>query len=295
MKRRVIHIDEEKCTGCGLCVHACHEGAIGLVGGKARLLRDDYCDGLGDCLPACPEDAIKFIEREAAAYDEAAVIAEKMRRAQAEIHASMPAGGCPGSMAKAIVREAEPSVASGSGQAVPAHGESSASNAPSTENPFPAPVGGVPTVVNVPARLSNWPIQIKLAPVNAPYFPGCDLLMAADCTAFTYGAFHEDFLKGRVCLIGCPKLDGVDYTEKLAQIIAANNVRSVRVARMQVPCCGGLEQAVRRAVAIAGSQSGSGNGGAVGSGSVASGVAGAAGIPVQIDVISSDGRIVAVE
>ena len=295
MKRRVIHIDEEKCTGCGLCVHACHEGAIGLVGGKARLLRDDYCDGLGDCLPACPEDAIEFIEREAAAYDEAAVIAEKMRRAQAEIHANMPASGCPGSMAKAIVREAEPSVALGSSQAVPAHGENSASNALSAENPFPAPVGGVSTVVNVPARLSNWPIQIKLAPVNAPYFQGCDLLVAADCTAFAYGAFHEDFLKGRVCLIGCPKLDGVDYTEKLAQIIAANNVRSVRVARMQVPCCGGLEQAARRAVAIAGSQSGSDNGCAVGSGSVASGVAGAAGIPVQIDVISSDGRIVAVE
>ena len=295
MKRRVIHIDEEKCTGCGLCVHACHEGAIGLVGGKARLLRDDYCDGLGDCLPACPEDAIEFIEREAAAYDEAAVIAEKMRRAQAEIHASMPAGGCPGSMAKAIVREGEPSVASGSGQAAPAYGENSASNALSAEGPFPAPVGGVSAVVNVPARLSNWPIQIKLAPVNAPYFQGCDLLVAADCTAFAYGAFHEDFLKGRVCLIGCPKLDGVDYTEKLAQIIAANNVRSVRVARMQVPCCGGLEQAARRAVAIASSQSGSGNGGAVGSGSVASGVAGAADIPVQIDVISSDGRIVAVE
>ena len=295
MKRRVIHIDEEKCTGCGLCVHACHEGAIGLVGGKARLLRDDYCDGLGDCLPACPENAIEFIEREAAAYDEAAVIAEKMRRAQTEIHAGMPAGGCPGSMAKAIVREAEPSVASGSGQAASAHGENSASNAPSAEDPFPAPVGGVSTVVNVPARLSNWPIQIKLAPVNAPYFQGCDLLVAADCTAFAYGAFHEDFLKGRVCLIGCPKLDGVDYTEKLAQIIAANNVRSVRVARMQVPCCGGLEQAARRAVAIAGSQSGSDNGGAVGSGGVVSGVAGAAGIPVQIDVISSDGRIVAVE
>lgn len=149
------------------------------------------------------------------------------------------------------------------------------------------PAGGVSTVVNVPARLSNWPVQIKLAPVNAPYFQGCDLLVAADCTAFAYGAFHEDFLKGRVCLIGCPKLDGVDYTEKLAQIIAENNVRSVRVARMQVPCCGGLEQAVRRAVAIAGSQNGVGAAGAV-VGAVASS------IPVQIDVISSDGRIVAV-
>lgn len=295
MKRRVIYIDEEKCTGCGLCVHACHEGAIGLVGGKARLLRDDYCDGLGDCLPACPENAIEFIEREAAAYDETAVIAEKMRRAQAETHASMPAGGCPGSMAKTIVREVEPGVVSESGQAAPAHGVNSASNASSSENPFPAPAGGVSTVVNVPARLSNWPAQIKLAPVNAPYFQGCDLLVAADCTAFAYGAFHEDFLKGRVCLIGCPKLDGVDYTEKLAQIIAENNVRSVLVARMQVPCCGGLEQAVRRAVAIAGSQNGAGAGGAdITGGAVDAVGAVASSIPVQIDVISSDGRIVAV-
>ena len=238
MKRRVIQIDEEKCTGCGICVQACHEGAIGLVGGKARLMRDDYCDGLGDCLPACPEDAITFIEREAAAYDEAAVIAEKMRRAQAEIHASMPQGGCPGSMAKAIERE----------------------SASSNE---------APSAANVPARLANWPIQIKLAPVSAPYFQGCDLLIAADCAAFAYGAFHEDFIKGRVCLIGCPKLDGVDYTEKLADIMAANTVRSVRVARMQVPCCGGIENAARRAAAIAGVES------------------------VRVDVISSDGSIVA--
>ena len=238
MKRRVIQIDEEKCTGCGICVQACHEGAIGLVGGKARLMRDDYCDGLGDCLPACPEDAITFIEREAAAYDEAAVIAEKMRRAQAEIHASMPQGGCPGSMAKVIERE----------------------SASSNE---------APSAANVPARLANWPIQIELAPVSAPYFQGCDLLIAADCAAFAYGAFHEDFIKGRVCLIGCPKLDGVDYTEKLADIMAANAVRSVRVARMQVPCCGGIENAARRAAAIAGVES------------------------VRVDVISSDGSIVA--
>lgn len=269
MKRRVIHIDEEKCTGCGLCVHACHEGAIGLVGGKARLLRDDYCDGLGDCLPACPENAIEFIEREAAAYDEVAVIAEKMRRAQAEIHASMPAGGCPGSMAKTIVREVESDTVSESGQAAPAYGVNSASNASSFENPFPAPAGGVSTVVNVPARLSNWPVQIKLAPANAPYFQGCDLLVAADCTAFAYGAFHEDFLKGRVCLIGCPKLDGVDYTEKLAQIIAENNVRSVRVARMQVPCCGGLEHAAVNALKASGKF-----------------------IPWQVKVIATDGSLV---
>lgn len=155
---------------------------------------------------------------------------------------------------KRLCAKPSPGAVSESGQAAPAHGVNSASNASSFENPFPAPAGGVSTVVNVPARLSNWPVQIKLAPVNAPYFQGCDLLVAADCTAFAYGAFHEDFLKGRVCLIGCPKLDGVDYTEKLAQIIAENNVRSVRVARMQVPCCGGLEQAVRRAVTIAGSQ-----------------------------------------
>ena len=246
-------------------------------------------------MPACPENAIEFIEREAAAYDEAAVIAEKMRRAQAETHASMPAGGCPGSMAKMIVREAEPGVVSESGQAAPAHVVNSASNASSSENPFPAPAGGVSTVVNVPARLSNWPVQIKLAPVKAPYFQGCDLLVAADCTAFAYGAFHEDFLKGRVCLIGCPKLDGVDYTEKLAQIIAENNVRSVRVARMQVPCCGGLEQAVRRAVAIAGSQNDAGAAGAdITGGAVDAVGAVASNIPVQIDVISSDGRIVAV-
>ncbi len=356
MKRRVIHIDEEKCTGCGLCVHACHEGAIGLVGGKARLLRDDYCDGLGDCLPACSEDAIEFIEREAAAYDEAAVIAEKMRRAQAEIHASMPAGGCPGSMAKTIVRDTESGAGAGMGTNAGSNEGAAASMPASTianVGAYSSASAGAGAAVNagggmhtnsganaafaassavrVPARLSNWPVQIKLAPVNAPYFQGCDLLVAADCTAFAYGAFHEDFLKDRVCLIGCPKLDGVDYTEKLAEIIAANNVRSVRVARMQVPCCGGLEQAVRRAVAIAGSQIGvgaaddavvaAGAGGTVGGAVDAAGAVGAGGavdnggrtdsagnavgaggavghttssIPVQIDVISSDGRIVAV-
>lgn len=284
MKRRVIHIDEEKCTGCGLCVHACHEGAIGLVDGKARLMRDDYCDGLGDCLPACPEDAIRFVEREAAAYDEAAVIAEKMRRAQAEIHASMPAGGCPGSMAKSIVRDGVSGARHSSDDGFPATAQAAAgidiapatcdADAASFAGMFVAPTGGVCATVPVPARLSNWPVQIKLAPTNAPYFQGCDLLVAADCTAFAYGAFHEDFLKGRVCLIGCPKLDGVDYTEKLAEIIAANNVRSVRVARMQVPCCGGIEQAARRAVSVANAKG--------------------ANIPVQVDVISSDGRIVAV-
>lgn len=223
------------------------------------------------------------------------MIAEKMRRAQAEIHASMARGRLSWFHGENDCARSRVGCGVGRRPSCFCHGVNGASNASSSENPFPAPAGGVSTVVNVPARLSNWPVQIKLAPANAPYFQGCDLLVAADCTAFAYGAFHEDFLKGRVCLIGCPKLDGVDYTEKLAQIIAENNVRSVRVARMQVPCCGGLEQAVRRAVAIAGSQNGAGAGGVdITGGAVDAAGAVASSIPVQIDVISSDGRIVAV-
>lgn len=278
MKRRVIHIHEDKCTGCGLCVSACHEGAIGLVNGKARLMRDDFCDGLGDCLPACPEDAIEFIEREAADYNEAAVIAAKMQKAQAQMHASMPAGGCPGSMAKRIVREPQAApAASAPRQAVSAADFAKAQAAaqpvaaPQTSNPFPPLSGGVQVSAPVASHLGQWPIQIKLAPVHAPYFQGCDLLVAADCTAFAYGAFHEDFIKGRICLIGCPKLDAVDYTEKLAAIIADNDVRSVRMARMQVPCCGGLEHATRQAVAASGRD-----------------------IPVQVVTIAADGSVVAV-
>ena len=184
MKRRIIKIDEEKCNGCGLCAEACHEGAIGMVNGKARLLRDDYCDGLGDCLPVCPADAISFEEREAAAYDEAAV------------QANMAAKHC--------------------------------------------------------SQLRQWPVQIKLAPVNAPYFDGADLLISADCAAYACGDFHRRFMKDKVTLIGCPKLDMVDYSEKLTEIISSNDIRSITVARMEVPCCGGIEYAARQAVSDSG-------------------------------------------
>ena len=209
MKRRIIHIDEEKCNGCGLCAAACHEGAIGMIDGKARLLREDYCDGLGDCLPACPTGAIRFEEREAPAYDHAAVMAAKAQNA-----APQPCG-CPGSGARSIRREAAPA-----DSAVP----------------------------RTASALSQWPVQIKLAPVNAPYFQGARLLIAADCTAYAYGAFHDDFIRGRVTLIGCPKLDEGDYAEKLTAILRENDIQSVTVARMEVPCCGGIENAVKRAL-----------------------------------------------
>ncbi len=207
MLRKIIRIDEEKCNGCGACARACHEGAIAMVDGKARLMREDYCDGLGDCLPACPTNAISFEVREAAAYDEAAVRAAKA----AAPHA------CPGSRPAAFARAARPAAAG-----------------------------------DVPSQLCQWPVQIKLAPVNAPWFSGADLLIAADCTAFAYGNFHADFIRGRVTLVGCPKLDAVDYAGKLAQIFSANDIRSILVARMEVPCCGGLESAVRRALEMSG-------------------------------------------
>ncbi len=180
MKRRIIEIDREKCNGCGLCADACHEGAIGMVDGKAQLLRDDYCDGLGDCLPACPVGAITFVEREAEAYNEAAVKANLEKRKT--------------------------------------------------------------------SRLGNWPVQIKLAPMRAPWLDGVDLLIAADCTAYAYARFHEDFLRGRVVLVGCPKLDGIDYSVKLAHILRENDIRSVTVVRMEVPCCGGLKFAAKKAL-----------------------------------------------
>jgi len=208
MIRKIIQIDEDKCNGCGLCARACHEGAIGMVEGKARLLREDYCDGLGDCLPACPTGAISFVVREAPAYDAAAV---------AEAQAKRPAGGCPGAAAAAIRR-------------------------PQTQEKAPA----------VPGQLSQWPVQIKLVPTQAPWFEGADLLIAADCTAFAYGNFHNDFMRGKVTTIGCPKLDAVDYSEKLTQIFTCNNIRSVTVTRMSVPCCGGLLLAVKNSIARSG-------------------------------------------
>lgn len=212
MIRRIIEIEEAKCNGCGACAKACHEGAIGMVNGKAKLLRDDYCDGLGDCLPTCPTGAITFVEREAAAYDEAAVLANKAEK-------QLPCG-CPGSQSKAIVHS-QPECAA---------------------QPIAAPV----------SRLSQWPVQIKLAPVNAPYFDGAKLLIAADCTAYAYAAFHETFIKGRITLVGCPKLDGVDYSEKLTQIIKNNNIKDVTIVRMEVPCCGGLELAAKNALQASG-------------------------------------------
>ncbi len=213
MIRRIIEINQETCNGCGLCAQACHEGAIGMVNGKAVLLRDDYCDGLGDCLPACPTGAITFVEREAAAYDEAAVL--ERQKKEADSHHSQ--GGCPGSKMRQLTPRA---------------------NAPVPPSASSSDPGFAPT-----SQLSQWPVQIKLAPVNAPYFKDADLLIAADCTAFAYGNFHQDFMKGRITLIGCPKLDGVDYSEKLTQIIANNDIKSVTILRMEVPCCGGIQQA----------------------------------------------------
>ena len=209
MIRRVIHIDEDKCNGCGACVTACHEGAIGLVDGKARLMRDDYCDGLGDCLPQCPTGAISFVEREAAAYDEAAVLANKAAKEQAVAH-KPHFSGCSGSM----MRQS----------------------------------GHTAAMVVSESQLAQWPCQIKLVPVNAPYFDGAKLLIAADCTAYAYANMHQDFMKGKITIIGCPKLDDVDYSEKLTQIISNNNIKSVTIVRMEVPCCGGLEYAAKTAL-----------------------------------------------
>ena len=227
MIRRIITIDEEKCNGCGLCADACHEGAIGIVDGKAMLLREDYCDGLGDCLPACPMNAISFEEREAPAYNEAAVLASKKAKEE-----QLPCG-CPGSACQSIQH-----------------------SAPAAD-------------VYVPSELINFPVQIKLLPPNAPYFDGADLLIAADCTAYSYGNFHHDFMKDKVTLIGCPKLDMVDYSEKLTQIFKYNNIRSITVTRMTVPCCGGLSHAVKTAVANRGKN-----------------------IPLHIVTISPDGQII---
>lgn len=203
MIRKIVKINEDKCNGCGACARACHEGAIGMIGGKAVLLRDDYCDGLGDCLPVCPMDAISFEEREAAAYDEAAVKQHQQQKVQT-------GASCAGIQMK-------------------------------TFRPVGQPVAGGSSA------LRQWPVQIKLAPVQAPYFNDADLLIAADCCAYAYGSFHADFIQGRITLIGCTKLDAIDYAEKLTAILQQNNIRSLLVTRMEVPCCGGMQKAVQTA------------------------------------------------
>ena len=234
MKRSIIEIDQGKCNGCGACAAACHEGAIAIVNGKAQLMRDDYCDGLGDCLPACPTGAISFVEREAAAYDKQAVLVNKQKKMR---HEEMNIrSGCPGVRVKVLPHAEHPG----------------ADTAPSASI----------------SRLSQWPVQIKLVPVNAPYFDGARLLIAADCTAYAYAAFHERFIKGHITLVGCPKLDSVDYSEKLTEIIRSNDIKSVTIVRMEVPCCGGLEHAAKTALRRSGKF-----------------------IPCQVVTISTDGKI----
>ena len=229
MLRKIIKIDKEKCNGCGACAAACHEGAIEMMNGKAVLTREDYCDGLGDCLPACPTNAITFEEREAPAYNEAAVLAAKQKKAPTKLPC-----GCPGTNSKSIIRDY-------------------------SEYTSPA---------IITSQLTQWPVQIKLVPVNAPYFNGANLLVAADCTAYAYGNFHNEFIRKHITLIGCPKLDEGDYTEKLTAIISNNDIKSVTVVRMEVPCCGGIENAVKRALQSSGKF-----------------------IPWRVVTISTDGRV----
>jgi len=213
MIRKIIKINEEKCNGCGLCATACHEGAIGMIDGKAKLLRDNYCDGLGDCLPVCPTGAISFEEREALEYNEAEV-KKNMVMKKAD---NLPCG-CPGTNSRAIQRDA--------------------TDISKAESVAPA----------MPSQLNQWPVQIKLVPVNAPYFENANLLISADCAAYAYGNFHREFMKNKVTLIGCPKLDEGDYSEKLTAILTVNNIKSVTVVRMEVPCCGGIENAAKTAL-----------------------------------------------
>lgn len=236
MIRKIIHIDEEKCNGCGLCAKACHEGAIDIIDGKAKLMREHFCDGFGDCLPNCPTGAISFEEREAPAYDEAAVKESQRKKAEQMNHGKKPEG-CPGSRMMQLRREESPEEQ------------------------------GAPAARSV-SRLNQWPCQIKLLPTQASFFNGAKLLIAADCTAYAYANMHEDFMRGKITVIGCPKLDAVDYSEKLTAIIRDNDIRSVTIVRMDVPCCGGLQRAAEAALQASGKF-----------------------IPWQVVTISRDGRI----
>lgn len=242
MIRKIIHIDEEKCNGCGLCASACHEGAIDIIDGKAKLVRENFCDGFGDCLPQCPTGAITFEEREAPAYDAAAVKAaqESKSRKDDEMNHVHPGAGCPGSRLMQLRNDKD------------------------ADHPAVRPAMAAGPV----SRLNQWPCQIKLLPARAPFFDGAKLLIAADCTAYAYANMHEDFMRGKITLIGCPKLDGVDYSEKLTEIIRDNDVKSVTVVRMEVPCCGGLQRAAENALRNSGKF-----------------------IPWQVVTISRDGRI----
>ena len=233
MIRKIIKIDEEKCNGCGLCADACHEGAIDIIDGKAKLVRENFCDGFGDCLPGCPTGAITFEEREAPEYDETAVQEAKEKKKMEHTHRE---GGCPGSRMMQFKQQEN------------------------TETPVQT---GIPV-----SRLGQWPCQIKLVPTQAPFFDGAKLLIAADCTAYAYANMHEDFMKGKITIIGCPKLDAVDYTEKLTAIIRDNDIKSVTIVRMEVPCCGGLQRATENALRASGKF-----------------------IPWQVVTISRDGKI----
>ena len=241
MVRRIIEIDRERCNGCGACAVACHEGAIGMKDGKAVLLRDDYCDGLGDCLPTCPTGAITFVEREAAAYDEAAVLAKKAKKLKGS--APVTRTGCPGSMARAMSRDGAPAAPFMESPPQPSEVDV---NCPAGARE--TPLGDCDSRGGPVSCLGQWPIQIKLLPVEAPFYDEAKLLIAADCTAFSRADFHQRFMRGHITMIGCPKLDDGDYAEKLTEIIRRNDIREVTVVRMEVPCCGGLQRAAEMAL-----------------------------------------------